>query len=656
LVDTFVGPTFKPYVPDHTRLNDPWGIATAPDGNVFVTEQRGYRLVKLNADGVQQWTVGEAGVYGNDDNHFGSFWAGPQGNVAVDSSGQVFVPDTANHRVQIFTSGGTLAGSFGYYGTGNYQFDCPAGVAISPVNGDIYVVDRCNQRVQVFDSSRIYKATLGETDVPDTDNTHFNWPWGVAVDASGNIYVADSDNHRIQKCTLTGISGTCSTFAGETGTFSDSFDHFHPLSVAVDAVGRVYVVDEWNNRVQVFDSSGTYLTTIGGQWGTRTGEMRGPAGVAVDGSGNVYVADRVNHRIQKFTPGVPGWVQTNINGFGDRDNAIPSLATFDGHLYVGSWNIGGGDAEVWRTADGQTWDEVTPQWSSQVGAVYDIEPFGSHLYLGTANISGEIWRTDGTTWEQVVSDGFGDSNNDGVNALATYNGALYAATSNDTSGVEIWRSVTGNSGTWTQVNSDGFGGGPTWQDLTMETFGTHLYVGLGRNDIAELWRTDGTTWTSIFLDGMGDPDNTNVSSFDEFQSDLYIGLRNVEDGGEVWRSTDGLNWNSVIAGGLGNVDNGRPYGMITYGNNLYLVFSNLETGVEVWRSTDGSQWVQIGENGWGDSKNGFADYFDKGAAVFNGNLYIGVFNFANGAQIWQSTASAEVPLQNIYLPIILRDQ
>jgi len=88
----------------------------ASDGSLYVSENRGNRLVKLSASGTQLWTVGEPGVYGYDDEHFGSFWAGPEGNLAIDSSGNVYIADTGNARVQIFDSSGTLVGTFGSYG------------------------------------------------------------------------------------------------------------------------------------------------------------------------------------------------------------------------------------------------------------------------------------------------------------------------------------------------------------------------------------------------------------------------------------------------------------------------------------------------------------------------------------------------------------
>ncbi len=244
-----LGETLVPYVPDAVRLNKPWGVAVAPDGSIYVTENRGFRLVKMNAAGVQQWAVGQAGVYGNDNAHFGDWWAGIEGSPAVDAAGHIYVPDTANHRVQIFSPNGTYSATLGSSpGTGNYEFNAPTGVAISPVNGDIFVADQGNHRVVVYTSNRVYKTQIGETGVPGADNTHFHYPYNPAVDASGNLYVADTENHRVQKCTPSGAAYTCSTFAGETGVFNNDFGHLHPLAVAVDGEGRAYVADVWNNR------------------------------------------------------------------------------------------------------------------------------------------------------------------------------------------------------------------------------------------------------------------------------------------------------------------------------------------------------------------------------------------------------------------------
>jgi hypothetical protein len=382
--------------------------------------------------------------------------------------------------------------------------------------------------------------------------------------------------------------------------------------------------------------------------------MRNPVGVAIDPDDNVYITEYQNHRIQKYAPGYTGWVQTNINGFGEREQGLPTLEVFDGQLYAGTWNFYSGTAQVWRSDGGTSWDDYSPGWSQNNTAVFDLQVFDSYLYAATEEQSsgGEIWRTAGSSWEQVASGGFGDSNNSIVNALTEFDGTLYAATTNNVTGTELWRSSSGNSGDWTQVNADGFGSGGTWQDVSFDVFGGNLYVGFGRNGVAELWRSaNGTAWNPVFQNGLGDPDNSIVSALEPFQGELFIGVRNVVTGGQLWRSSNGSDWTLVFSGGLGNSDNGRLYGLIVHGSSLYIVFSNVETGVEVWRSSNGSDWEQDVVEGWGDSKNWYADYVDKGAAVFNGSLYIGVQNRSNGAQIWKMLDESN----QIYLPLITRD-
>ena len=129
------------------------------------------------------------------------------------------------------------------------------------------------------------------------------------MDGSGNVYVADYGNHRIQKFTSGG------TYMTQWGTLGTGNGQFQSLGVAVDGSGNVYVADSYNNRIQKFTSSGTYLT----QWGTSRQRERAvlrPYGVAVDGSGNVYVADTGNNRIQKFTSGGTYLTQWGTHGSG----------------------------------------------------------------------------------------------------------------------------------------------------------------------------------------------------------------------------------------------------------------------------------------------------------------------------------------------------
>jgi tripartite motif-containing protein 71 len=122
------GTTGVPYLTDSSYYNKPAGLAVAADGSLYAVEERGYRLVKLNAAGVPQWTVGEAGVSGTDNNHFGA-----PSDVALDSAGRVYVADASNNRIQIFNPDGSYYGTFGgLSGAGNYNFNYPRGLFIAP--------------------------------------------------------------------------------------------------------------------------------------------------------------------------------------------------------------------------------------------------------------------------------------------------------------------------------------------------------------------------------------------------------------------------------------------------------------------------------------------------------------------------------------------
>ena len=122
----------------------------------------------------------------------------------------------------------------------------------------------------------------------------FNTPFGVAIDSSGNVYVTDSGNNRVQKFKN---SGTFIRTWGSEGSANGKFQF--PEGIAVDKSGKVFVADVLNHRVQVFNNGGTFIGTWGSV-GSANGQFNAPFGVAIDSSGNVYVADSGNNRVQKF--------------------------------------------------------------------------------------------------------------------------------------------------------------------------------------------------------------------------------------------------------------------------------------------------------------------------------------------------------------------
>jgi hypothetical protein len=315
------------------------------------------------------------------------------------------------------------------------------------------------------------------------------------------------------------------------------------------------------------------------------------------------------------------------------------------YLYAGVWGVT--DAMMWRTSDGWHWEVASPSWLTPTIYMYDAQAFHDQLYLGLGSPA-QLWRTDGDTWQAVDTVGFGDINNHTLSTLAVFGDQLYAAVLNDVTGVEIWRSSSGDPGTWMQVPPGGFGGWASG-DVALDVFQGQLYAGFASDIGSQLWRTsDGTTWEQVFTDGLGNGGNGR-SSLTEFNGVLYLSFRNVFEGGQIWSSSNGQDWTPVMQGGFGDVNNGRPYGLIVADGALYVVMSNVVTGAQVWRTFDGTFWQRTNLDGWGDPGNTFADYNDKAGAVFNSNLYIGTMNNLNGGEVWRLLLA-----RLIYLPVVSR--
>ncbi|HET9807735.1 MAG TPA: Ig-like domain-containing protein [Nitrososphaeraceae archaeon] len=205
---------------------------------------------------------------------------------------------------------------WGSYGMANGQFDAPFS-AIVDSSGNVFVADTINNRIQKFQLSN--PCPTGTTQVVSgvcfvttwgslgTANGQFSYPYGIAVDSSGNVFVADGNNERIQKFQLSNscptgttqvVSGVCFvTKWGSQGIADGQFEI--PWGIAVDSSNNVFVADTANHRIQKFTNSGTFVTKWGSQ-GTADGQFSSPVNVAVDISGNVFVVDNDNFRIQKF--------------------------------------------------------------------------------------------------------------------------------------------------------------------------------------------------------------------------------------------------------------------------------------------------------------------------------------------------------------------
>ena len=184
-----------------------------------------------------------------------------------------------------------IGGQWGSQGAGQGQFDSPTGLAVSPVVGNVYVTDSGNHRVQVFSPAGAY---IDEWGSQGAGQGEFQSPAGIELDSLGNVYVADRGNHRIQKFSSTGM------FIDEWGTNGTGQGEFNqPWGIATDADDNPHVSDSLNSRIQVFDPTGGFLAEWG-QAGGADGQFDNPRGLAIGPGGDVYVADFGNDRLQSF--------------------------------------------------------------------------------------------------------------------------------------------------------------------------------------------------------------------------------------------------------------------------------------------------------------------------------------------------------------------
>jgi sugar lactone lactonase YvrE len=267
------------------EFESPNGIATDSSGNIWVTDTANNRIEKFNAKGEYLSQFGKAGA-GN-----GEFNA-PKG-IAIDSSGNIWVVDSANNRVQEFSSEGKYLAQLGKEGTGEGQFKSPTGIAFSTSPTLFFVVDTGNNRVQKFNTSLKFQAQFGKA---GTGNGEFKSPSGVAVDAAGRIWVTDTGNNRVQKFNATTYAYISQL--GKEGTGNGEFKS--PSGIAFDINNRLWVTDTGNGRAQRFDTEGNYLDQFGTQ-GTGAGQLQSPLGVLSPTPWDLLVVDSANNRVQKWT-------------------------------------------------------------------------------------------------------------------------------------------------------------------------------------------------------------------------------------------------------------------------------------------------------------------------------------------------------------------
>jgi len=305
------------------QINDPRGVAVDRSGNVFIADAGNERIRVVTPDGIMNTVAGSGPGFGGDGGAAVSARLGLPVDVAVDGAGNLFIADRGNFRVRRVASTGvinTVAGTSDDGGpASSAQLNSPTVLDVDGA-GNLFIADSDSQRIRKVTTAGIITTLAGNGAVgfsgdggPAT-SAELNYPGGAAVDAAGNVFIADTRNHRIRKVTpggiITTIAGNGATGFGGDGGPATSAQLSYPWSIAMDGAGNLFIADTGNHSIRKVDPTGVISTVAG--VGTRgfsgdggpasSAQLTNPNGVSVDATGNLVIADSGNNRIRKVTP------------------------------------------------------------------------------------------------------------------------------------------------------------------------------------------------------------------------------------------------------------------------------------------------------------------------------------------------------------------
>lgn len=310
-----------------TPLSLPTGVALDTSGNLFIADTGNNRIRKVHL-GVISTVAGDGtpGFSGDEDDATAAQLKQPTA-VAVDMAGNLFFADTANQRIRKVTTEGVIStvagiGTAGFSGDGGQAasaaFSYPIGLALDSA-GNLFIADAFNYRVRKLTSGGVIGTVAGNGmagfsgDGDRAISAQLKNPVSVAVDSAGNLFIADSGNHRVRKVTSNGAIRTVAGngdpgFSGDDGP-GTSAQLSHPTGVAIDAAGNLFIVDHDNNRIRKVTPDGVISTVVGigtagfsGDGGPAiSAQLNYPMGITADAAGNLFIADYDNNRIRKVT-------------------------------------------------------------------------------------------------------------------------------------------------------------------------------------------------------------------------------------------------------------------------------------------------------------------------------------------------------------------
>ena len=355
-------------------LNFPQDLVLDSDGSLYIADCFNQRIRKIAADGTISTVAGNGSVgFSRDSIAASSATFSNPCNIALDRSGGLYIGDATNHAVRRWSGGNvtTVAGN----GTAGFSGDnaaardallnLPLGM-VADSSGNLYFTDSLNNRIRKIASDGKISTLAGGApgylgDGGAALDARFTAPRDLALDSAGNLYVADTFNHRIRKIA---VDGTVSTVAGGSergfagdGGLATKAKLNYPQGVAVDARGNIYIADTANNRIRMVTEDGI-IATIGGSGSfgsygdgvpAKTAQLRFPSGIVADSGGNVWITDDQNSRIRKLTR-----------------NAAPATTTPSIERVIMSKAFGGASAVApgsWVEIYGTNLASVTREWT-----------------------------------------------------------------------------------------------------------------------------------------------------------------------------------------------------------------------------------------------------------------------------------------------------
>jgi len=441
------------------QLAGPAGVAVDSSGNLYIADEGNRRIRKVTAaTGFISTVAGDGGSGYNGDGELAidATLNFPTG-VAVDSSGNIYIADSSNNLIREVSAAtgfiSTIAGGGAGTGSGvpatSIHLDSPVGITLGS-NGNLYIADSGNCLIRKFTVGGNINTVAGDGscaysgDGGAATSAALNSPTGVAVDSSGNLYIADYANNLVRK--VTAATGKIGTFAGNgtpglagNGGEATSAELHFPTGVAVDSAGDIYIADTNNQVIRKVTAATGDITTFAGNGTTGYSGDGGPAisaqlynpyAIAVDSGGNLYIADTGNAVIRKVTPaGVISTVAgNNTAGYsGDLGPAISAeLRSPFGVAVDGSGNLYIADAS----------NQVIRMVTAATGIITTIAGNGTNGYSGDGGpaTSAHLSLPFGVAVDSNANVYISDSNNSVIRKVTAATGVITTIAGNGTAG------------------------------------------------------------------------------------------------------------------------------------------------------------------------------------------------------------------------------